>query len=487
MIPKHQNYTVIKASASDPDPGTYCPANGYIPDPYIYIPPIPIPEPSSEEIILFCSNEGASLVTVRCIVSSAGQYTVKVYAADGTTLISSVNSNNNTINTYYFPNGALTYYIVKISPTVGGNSITTFYTYNAVGNYSSYDWPILQAKFNTPNMTSLASAFRGVVRLQSCTFSSNMNSLTTMLNMFYAGGLKYFKFPVGLAALTTVQEMFRLNNFIEVVDMKDANMPALTTMYNMMYISSVKQIIWPIIEMTVLNTISQMCYQCYFLEGELIIPEMPALNNATSAFYQCKKLLKVKWDGFFYSMTSTTCWNNTFYQCTGIMEYIYARWHSSNQPSELAQTSVQKLILPDVLIGGYGGTSWMIGQEKYSITGDFDNSGQDQPCYIGMAACTMLYEFNCPKMRCYYFSLGLNTTNYYLPYLTRIDIDWANSSFSFGTQPVLQIAANLDATELNRIMGLLPDGTGKTMKISACSGYAGCDTTIATAKNWTVT
>ena len=44
----------------------------------------------------------------------------------------------------------------------------------------------------------------------------------------------------------------------------------------------------------------------------------------------------------------------------------------------------------------------------------------------------------------------------------------------------------MDATELNNLFGDLPTLTGKTIRITGCSGANSCDTTIATNKGWTV-
>lgn len=83
-------------------------------------------------------------------------------------------------------------------------------------------------------------------------------------------------------------------------------------------------------------------------------------------------------------------------------------------------------------------------------------------------------------MRCNRFVVGLTGANCKA---TTINIDWANSSFALNTS--VKLYAKLDATELNRIFGLLPTMAG-TIYIKGNPGTATCDQSIATAKGWTV-
>jgi hypothetical protein len=45
---------------------------------------------------------------------------------------------------------------------------------------------------------------------------------------------------------------------------------------------------------------------------------------------------------------------------------------------------------------------------------------------------------------------------------------------------------NLSSAEINRILTALPTVSGKTINVSLCTGSAGCNPAIATAKGWTV-
>jgi len=69
-----------------------------------------------------------------------------------------------------------------------------------------------------------------------------------------------------------------------------------------------------------------------------------------------------------------------------------------------------------------------------------------------------------------------------------IRLTYAGTNGFTGSSPQIDISHNsLDAAALNLLFGDLPTISGKTIKITGNPGTATCDTTIATAKGWTVT
>jgi hypothetical protein len=62
----------------------------------------------------------------------------------------------------------------------------------------------------------------------------------------------------------------------------------------------------------------------------------------------------------------------------------------------------------------------------------------------------------------------------------------ANSPFS-GTSSQVDVSyCNLSASALNQLFTDLPTLSGKTIKITGCTGAGTCDQTIATNKGWIV-
>ena len=63
----------------------------------------------------------------------------------------------------------------------------------------------------------------------------------------------------------------------------------------------------------------------------------------------------------------------------------------------------------------------------------------------------------------------------------------AASDFS-GSSPQIDVSyTSMDATALNTLFGDLPTLSGKVITVKGCPGAATCDTSIATAKGWSVT
>ena len=57
-----------------------------------------------------------------------------------------------------------------------------------------------------------------------------------------------------------------------------------------------------------------------------------------------------------------------------------------------------------------------------------------------------------------------------------------------GTSPQINVSyTSMDATALNQLFTDLPTITSKTITVVGCPGAATCNTSIATAKGWTVT
>ena len=165
-----RQYVQVKASAL-PDPAIYCPAFGYdLPvDPNVFQPDptwYPTSDPVPDEIDLVCSDNGDCRLAFYAIISGSGTYTVTVYGVGGILINTQVKATNSTWS-WQLPFGGgvagvgQTTFKVKIVPTSGTNHITGFCCTSFSGN-PVQNWQILQAKFNTPNISSYTSGERGL-------------------------------------------------------------------------------------------------------------------------------------------------------------------------------------------------------------------------------------------------------------------------------------------------------------------------------------
>ena len=97
-----------------------------------------------------------------------------------------------------------------------------------------------------------------------------------------------------------------------------------------------------------------------------------------------------------------------------------------------------------------------------------------------------LKEFEIPSLKVTRLALtGISSTQ--RSPIEYVEINWAGSDYS-GISPQIDLRSNnLSATELDRIFTALPTVTAKTINVAGNVGSSTCDTTIATAKGWTVT
>lgn len=495
----------ISAGGALPDPAIYCPTNGYILDPARpYAPPIIIDEPTTEQINLLCTNDSPFALSVYCTIST-GKYYIDVYDSTGTFIGTTAQVNSNTILPYYFPTDVPgSYYTLKIKVTTG---VITAFKVSTISGYSG-NWQILQAKFNTPNLTSLLNAFLNIKAIRGVDFVSTMDNLATTQTMFSGAGIISYTMPHSLPVLTTAASMFTGSDIYKIFWDADANypllveiggfvqncnnvdtvqlpnaLPELTGFSNFARTSNLRNIRMMLTAAKLLS-IGFAFYDAKYLQGDILWPEMPLVTSISAVHYDNFLLNKIKFQGIMNALTLATSFTDIARSCTILSEFEFPRETAGSVNSTMFSTSpaLSKLKLPDISTYVTLANFASMGLAAFltSITGEFDNSVDTdyEMVYAGIA----LAEFNCIKMKCSRLVLGTTTAH---NKLNRIDIDWTNSSFNYSTTP-LSLYCTLDATELNRIFGLLPAVSGKTLYIKGNPGTTTCNQSIATSKGWTV-
>lgn len=514
----------------DSDPEVLCPENGYILDPNVpYEPPVELETTSDEEILLLVDNGAERLIAFSAPVN-AGYVTVELmdltYNVLDTTSASGLNRK------IYLPSGTTSYYLLRLTPTTVGSYFTSFTTNVGVTGFVK-QFRIYAATFNTPSLNSLYNGFSYAETLEQCLFEAGMPLLTTMGYAFSKTNMRNFTFPENLVLLNSISRAFGDSALIT-VDFNSNTFPALTTasyafinsdiescdismfvqtagfsangMFQNCY--SIKSITLP--ETLKANNLGSFCYGCKKLT-ELIMPINP-LNEITSSsgltsfapycpiennilfpeigtgltgysrtMFYYNKFKKLEFQGSYYGtelstlvaysttveevifpvMPNITNWNSCFRDCNNI------------KTIELkgATTATTSLII--------GSTSGLyIPRSIQSISGTFSNPNMH--VQIALTYANNLTTLSLPNLSPSAVYIG-NTGDGFAENLTSINIDWAEWDGSY-----IYLYADLDSTELDRIMTLLPTVTSKILKISDCTGYATCDTSIATAKGWTV-
>ena len=295
---------LYQGGGSNPDPATYCPANGYElpPDPAVFCPLngykkpddwtpgsdwIDPGIPSNNQIILLCSDEQSKKLGLICTISSAGQYNVKIYGYNNT-LLSNTNTNNNTAFSYTFTFGSgvpsaagYSTYRVIITPTNPLYNILTF-TLSAVSGYTT-NWCVYQAKFNIPSATSLASAFTGNTYIQRIEFLSNMNLLTTLANLCYnASTFSSVVFPEQMNLLNSFNNTF-YGTIIEYC-IVPTTLPELADWSYMFYNTPIREFTFPP-SLPKTTNLAAVFYNCFVFKKVVLFTYAPIVTNASAMFY----------------------------------------------------------------------------------------------------------------------------------------------------------------------------------------------------------
>ena len=484
------------------NPAVYCPANGYIvpPDPAVlcpsvgyydpslplpYIPPgeIPATDPPSEDdgITLICSNQYDGAINFR-VTTSSGQYKTDIYDL-GNTLIDSVLTNSNVTRFYAFdPSTGTTgtdgnkYYKVIITPATAGQELRTFAVQTLTG-YAAYSWPIVEAHFKSPGLTSLADAFLNQRGLRIVKFHADVNNLTSLYRVCSTcSNLESFEMDVSANSLSTIQLGFSSTPKLENIKLPSA-LPALGTAQGAFNTSGIKNNPFPASLPEVTNMSTAM-FNCKNLKGTVTLPAMPKVTNLANVIGACDNITKVVLETNSTGLTILTMAEN----CVSLNEIVIrGTWHDASSIIRFVKSchSLKKLVF-DVIFTGTNPTIW----DPFDLAGNYTVEDFTPPTFNGTGIVSLRLQLNkltsfvCASLKAsgpYLYATSSRPSNIEL-----IDVDWTtvnnNTTLRYG---------NLPTAEINRIFGLLPAASA-TIDVRNNPGYTTCDKTIATAKGWTV-
>jgi len=339
----------------------------------------------------------------------------------------------------------------------------------------------------TSALNSLAYAFDSCAGYNYCDLDwSTLGSMTAMYSMFaYSGLLK-----IDFSALNTPNMTLADSIFSGCKYLTEVIMPSTwyATRYYSMFSNTprMRKIVLPTVWQpsgTPGDSLSSFFQNCG-VEGELEFPSMPWIVNCQNMFYNCPNITVIRLKGNWSALTYVT---GFLYNVPLLVTFEAPRILKSTAMVgnifDTTMTGLKYFLGPDV---GYIGMPTNAG--LISITGDHDNSGftlGSQPnLTIPYASKSTVTTVQMPKIRVSGLTVGNNLT-YKFTVLTTIEIDWANSSWSYTGALQLLLTAAFATAELERIMTALPS-MAKVMDIGNCDGYFTADHTIATAKGWTV-
>ncbi len=505
-------FPMIKVEGSggeSPDPAIYCPANGFIPDPSMYIPPanVTVPGSNPESIIyLVDASYGDFGNGITWSRSGTSYYKIEVFDSTATLIHTDIAINSNYI--YKFPTNS-GYYSVKVSFVGEGSSFTSQRSTLASTNI---DLGIEIIIFNTPNITTLYNSCQYMSGLKSVEFNCTLNYLISFDYAFVGTSIASFTFLNSYPSLTTIRYMFSATSIIvSVVFPWDCHLPLLENMQGAFPSTKLRKMYFPqnLPEVTAMTQIMNKNPELYDLRlweyapklteighflydsivsGELIMPNMPSLVSALYAFINCKYLKKLTFTGPSPNLGGA---QSMLERCFMLEEVIlptewavtmYGIWGSTHK-------FMRKLKVPDkLLMSGTSASSpaFFFGPSMEEITGDGDNSALTSYGTFNVSSLSYntLRIFDVPKFRTQSVSAGTSASSKCVA-LKTLNWDVENSTYDSTTAPQIKIAAPFDATWLNTLFNRLPFVTDKKLDVQGCDGWNDCDPLIAVAKGWT--
>jgi len=487
-----------------PDPASFCPLHGYALEPGAWVAPVTYPDPIAEQILLLCDDLGQGVISVSMNVS-AGSRKFEILPTDFSSVIFTATFAAS--YTYTFPTqGTGTFYVIRLTPATAGEKITLFQAYSGFTGYN-IDWRIIQAKFNTPNMVDLSSAFQNMTCFKECIFFSNMNLLTKLSSAFAYTAIEFVTWPSQMNLLNTLASTFSNTNALKRMTFP-SSLPALTTMTYCFTTSSVIEVVLPttlgaatnisfaqlfhncvLLEKVTYPTscdrvsdTTQMHYQNYKLAQDIVLPPLPYLVTASSMFYNCYSIPKITFSGASNLCTSLdslcyTCKSLTQLSLPTSMNALVTGWGNMIASCNI----IQKVTLPNSmtsLSGTPNAFSYAYVMKELTTCAQWS---ANQMSLLVMSQ--KIIAFQQPTLRVSYLKVGNSANDPLRAPFTSVEIDWANSTYVSGG---LCLWGNMPTAELNRIFTALPTVVGKTIDVRGNPGYATCTKTIATAKGWTV-
>jgi hypothetical protein len=499
----------IEGGGGDPNPAVYCPANGYIIDPDIYIPEFEIPvEETDEKIVLIVSSEMDSAVSFIAQVSSTGQYTSKVYNMVGELKLT-VNTNNNVItHLSLLPSyGSLHsdgFYRFKviITPAIITNSLTLF-SLSARSGFGENGWPIKEAHFYTPNIIYLSGTFSTRAKIMTyIKFYSSCDSLT-VINSFAVSCLSLIEciLPTTMNSVTNINSMFMYDTELRKVQWPEI-LPECLSANSLFERGGLKKLndtnnklpVMP--KVTAINNMFQ--YNNVIEEVE-ISNDFPLLENCSNFVLWSTSIKTLKMTGNVGNPT-LGC-NMDWYYGYNYDKLIEVRYPTTLyltgiQPATMGKScyNLKKIILPTTMFtfASANNATYLGSLEDCYALSEITQviNGSNDVCYrVALVDTFNIISYWQPTFKLYGFYISGGTAARPMK-LSSLECDWAviQSSNFYGGAIAFSIRyASFDVTEINRIFTALPSITVTgTIDFRNNPGYAACNKAIAQAKGWTV-
>lgn len=323
-----------------------------------------------------------------------------------------------------------------VLPSTVGTNITLTNMFNNCYSLESMTIP------SAWNLTAVDSTFNNCFNIKTIVLPNNtQNSITNMTSAFaFCSKLKNLTLPTSLTGVIALSSAF--NGCTSLINISlPSTMNSCTAMTN-----------------TFLN--------CYSLEQVTLPTSMSACTIFTSSFNSCYNIESITFPATVPATVTT--YASAFNKCFSLKTITFPT---------VQQTSLNSL---DRAFGNCGALTTLNNLDKLGSL-----SATPLVLTSGNGSTTLIpsLSFNCPFSKVQFAGtlVSLNKLN---------SIRLLNTSAGQYTSSAPQVDfsyCDLGIAALDQLFTDLPILTGKTINITGCTGSAGCNRTIATAKGWTVT
>lgn len=385
----------------------------------------------------------------------------------------------------------------------------------------SQESPILWAVLGTTKLNTYENAFYGLsdsvlcTKLRALFFPPTINGATSLNYICYkCVSLIYIKFPESFGTISSTAY-----SFYQCTSLRKVILPlswgSITTLFQFFgNCNRLENVTLPTSWGNVIST-SNMFATCSSLK-DITLPNSWGIVNNMSSMFIASGLERIILPTTWGNGTGIQC-NSMFNSCKSLI-YINlpTSWGNVTNISNMFEwcQSLKSLTIPNSW-GSISSLGAFLGycRSLSSITvpstyNDFPNSWFNMftECqslrtitnfeYLGSLTTGSSFSnilYNCASLEqpitinAKLTKLGISGGLNALLKVNSIRLTNAASDFS-GSSPQIDISyTSLDATALNTLFGDLPTLSGKVITVKGCPGAATCDTSIATAKGWSVT
>jgi len=350
-------------------------------------------------------------------------------------------------------------------------------------------------------VTAMTNVFANCFSLQTITLPSIAPSASiSMATMFQAcNSLDEVTIP-STYNITALNGTFINSRSIKSITLPNNTQNGITTMANMCSACfKLKSIVMPT-SLTGVTTLVTAFSNCYSLESLTLPSSMPALTIMNGMCSNCVSLELVTLPTSI-SGNNANCFNNTFFNCQRISQIVYpATLTSPSVPNTLLSElnscfSLKSVTLPSTQLTGISNATSMFSSCR-TLTGITNssfigNTSTATTTYVNGttmgtdARSIQSLSFSCKFSKLELQGTGSGANQSALSSLRLLN----NGSGQYGgSTPHINVSfTSMDATALNQLFTDLPTITSKTITVVGTPGAATCNTSIATAKGWTVT